>query len=1049
MAKLNDFQAANDLGKNRLLAHWLSSDADRRALYAELAQNPAFGGVLPFPSATSPNASAYLIADPSLIRLVLANTTDFTNTPYAALGSGNFVLGQGGPDHRRQREFIKRLLDTADPLVEAAAAAAWREASVRPLKQHEFDLVELAHDAAVRFACRLFGYHARDVALVSVIMNGLSERLNRQIIGRHFESPPETDGAFYKHAAQAKDAWRKLSVRTDDLIAAYRKDPQQARDPEADDLPADPPLLQTLATQSGAPVGVQLRTIAIGCIAGLVGNVEAAVSIAVQDFFAKPETFVQARQAAQQPDLAPLGRMIDTALLRHPPAAFLPRTAQNLFSHGALTIAGGTEMILAMGAATGCPAAAAHTGDEPLVYGRITGGHSAVLHHCPGERIGQQVIRSFVASVLRIDGLAQTFDERGEVRPLEKRWGLRCLSYPLSHERARRLVQQPLTVVMRVKNPSENAPKLQRVIAAAAPLIEQRLRESGHVHFAWFALLDGDRQLALFTTYDGDFDTYIEYFALRVGDLFDRIFEWIEDPPPLPVRQYPKDFVAKIRAYDQPQVAGYFFSAYPDKTASHIRPVEAHRSAASPLVHAPVPPSAPTPKADPAQHWHGTQLLITKNYELKCSRHVVLAVRDDAAKARGFLAKVAGQVTAWSTGSMPDCALNIGFTHAGLSRLELPDRYLRAFAAHAPAFTQGAYARAALHLADTAASAAEHWEAYYHPIHAHMLLTLHAADEATLEKKQKELEAMDVERAWTCWEWKEQGAHLTETKPRKVHFGYTDGWSVVHIRGIHGDGTHEPGEFLLGHPNNAGVDPWAKTLDKDGMRDFFTNGSFGAFRKIEQDEHEFRAYVGATARAMNVSGEYLMAKMCGRWPDGRIVCPQDGDRAPAAHSPDAKTILDTAHVFDQDRAGHGCPFGSHMRRMNPRGDPVVPARQRPLIRRGMPYGREFGTPGAEQDARGLLGLFFCASLEDQFEHLLSSWGSRNPMGPPNLGDSSDPLIGGHHRPDEKFAIPMADGSHRWLSGFAPFVTTRGTLYLFYPTVAALGIIAAAGQAGTT
>ena len=43
--------------------------------------------------------------------------------------------------------------------------------------------------------------------------------------------------------------------------------------------------------------------------------------------------------------------------------------------------------------------------------------------------------------------------------------------------------------------------------------------------------------------------------------------------------------------------------------------------------------------------------------------------------------------------------------------------------------------------------------------------------------------------------------------------------------------------------------------------------------------------------------------------------------------------------------------------------------------------------------RGLLGLFFCASLEDQFEHLLSQWGDATPMGPPNRGTAKDPFIG--------------------------------------------------------
>jgi hypothetical protein len=141
--------------------------------------------------------------------------------------------------------------------------------------------------------------------------------------------------------------------------------------------------------------------------------------------------------------------------------------------------------------------------------------------------------------------------------------------------------------------------------------------------------------------------------------------------------------------------------------------------------------------------------------------------------------------------------------------------------------------------------------------------------------------------------------------------------------------------------------------------------------------------------------------------------------------------------FSTDADGHGCPFGSHVRRMNPRADGVVPFRRRPLIRRGMPYGQAYAEDEEDGLRRGLLGLFFCASLEDQFEHLVSEWGDGTPLGTPNRGSSKDPLIGNHTQGHAPFDIPVAEGPLRQLNGMAPFITTRGTAYLFFPGLNAL------------
>ena len=97
----------------------------------------------------------------------------------------------------------------------------------------------------------------------------------------------------------------------------------------------------------------------------------------------------------------------------------------------------------------------------------------------------------------------------------------------------------------------------------------------------------------------------------------------------------------------------------------------------------------------------------------------------------------------------------------------------------------------------------------------------------------------------------------------------------------------------------------------------------------------------------------------------------------------------------------------------------------------MPYGPEY-CDQTKHEKRGLIGLFFCASIEDQFETVMSEWVEKKPMGPRHLGNAKDPLVG-HHDDETFFHIPQENGPGIKLTGFEPFVTTRGTLYALFPS----------------
>ena len=510
---------------------------------------------------------------------------------------------------------------------------------------------------------------------------------------------------------------------------------------------------------------------------------------------------------------------------------------------------------------------------------------------------------------------------------------------------------------------------------------------------------------------------------------------------------------------------------------------------------------------------HDIQKLIIRGYDFHCSRNLVLTVKN-APAAREFLGKLHDQHWLVSAernrvsdtqGPLPNrCPVSLGFTFEGLRVLGLPERHQAIFKNRARAFAEGAFGRAASQLADTGPNASMFWNPAFRPERAHVLLILHADSPNELDARHKQLTVLAGADAFSSdgWTGPFEGAHLEpedgKRRHRKVHFDLLDGLSQPAIgarrksaRHLTPAGPHRLGEFVLGYPNDAGLTPWRLTNERPDLSGapswrqsalltgFFRNASFGAFRPMAQDVPAFNRFVEQQAELLNRDTAFIRAKLVGRWENGAVVKPgeehaqEQGVAQPPPMNTNSQTASGEPNNFDfsDDKHGMGCPFGAHIRRMNPRQDAVLPLNARPLLRRGIPYGPVFQAELKLADAsnnaaeRGLLGLFFCASLEDQFEHVLGQWANDNPMGPPNRGNAQDPLIGAHNRPGATFDIPQADGTRcalgdfpqfvqavgaleadqskqeRSRGGFTPFVRTVGTLYAFFPGLSAVKVMA--------
>jgi deferrochelatase/peroxidase EfeB len=284
----------------------------------------------------------------------------------------------------------------------------------------------------------------------------------------------------------------------------------------------------------------------------------------------------------------------------------------------------------------------------------------------------------------------------------------------------------------------------------------------------------------------------------------------------------------------------------------------------------------------------------------------------------------------------------------------------------------------------------------------------------------------------------------------KVPFGYTDGISMTTIR----DG---PERYTPDHQNPC--EPWLFVLQEEAEnylvpepRELGLNGSFAVFKMIETDVVGFENYLQSNRD--KIDPELLAAKTCGRWRNGvPLALSPETDSPPGGISPEQLNNFEYVNADGSgDPRGLRCPVGAHMRRINPRGQPVTGQGQpggsnntHRLIRRGIPYGPIYD-PAQPYDGieRGLLGYFINSSIENQYEFVLGHWVNDSEFaGAVRLHPKSkDPMIGTQDPAESIFVIPRANGAPPIkITGFSSFITTKAAAYCFLPSITAIKFIA--------
>jgi Dyp-type peroxidase family len=212
-----------------------------------------------------------------------------------------------------------------------------------------------------------------------------------------------------------------------------------------------------------------------------------------------------------------------------------------------------------------------------------------------------------------------------------------------------------------------------------------------------------------------------------------------------------------------------------------------------------------------------------------------------------------------------------------------------------------------------------------------------------------------------------------------------------------------PGEFVVGYPRQSLQHPRRPSSPSPWSPAWLRNGSYLVYLKMRQNVDAFNELCARRAEAEGVSTELAAARLIGRWKSGAplIAHPsRDGKRQSNhfmfAHAAEAVTTTDgkvEERVAGDPRGAH-CPFSAHIRKVNPRDETtelggLAASLRRRILRRGIPYGPRHDGPGDKRD-RGLMFLCYQASIEEQFEFVMTSWLS-DPLRPAGPG-GVDPLF---------------------------------------------------------
>ena len=125
---------------------------------------------------------------------------------------------------------------------------------------------------------------------------------------------------------------------------------------------------------------------------------------------------------------------------------------------------------------------------------------------------------------------------------------------------------QEFTIIMNLK--PGGADRLRKKLASDSNFVNKNqaiIDNMGTIHDLRFVIFDNDTRLLFASTFDGDWDAYINDFAALIPDYIDLAFGEVDDYPGIKSPDI-KDYIVKHQI-----TSTYFYSAYPDASVRDIR----------------------------------------------------------------------------------------------------------------------------------------------------------------------------------------------------------------------------------------------------------------------------------------------------------------------------------------------------------------------------------------------------------------------------------------------------------------------------------------------